>query len=226
VEAHSRGAMLIVSLTFCGFLMAISMAKRIQFVVLGAGLLVCLAIFVPEKFASLVYKQGLREQGVLFTREKVWSDSYKQAEKGGWFGGGYGVTIGELGEFDGGLDSYGYGREKGNSQLAIVEETGLIGLGLYVVSLLVLFTRLLRTFLRSPPGSFRAMMGITIGGVAGMLLGSAFEAWWVAPGSPESVYFWTLAGVALGLTSPKRVQYSNIAPRNTKQYVLPGAVSA
>jgi hypothetical protein len=29
---------------------------------------------------------------------------------------------------------------------------------------------------------------------------SVFEAWWVAPGSAESAYFWSLAGVGLGVT--------------------------
>jgi hypothetical protein len=26
-----------------------------------------------------------------------------------------------------------------------------------------------------------------------------FEAWWVAPGSPESIWFWAMVGIGLGL---------------------------
>ena len=39
----------------------------------------------------------------------------------------FGNSIGG-GSFAGGLTAVGYGREKGNTQLAIVEETGLVGL--------------------------------------------------------------------------------------------------
>ena len=33
----------------------------------------------------------------------------------------------------------------------------------------------------------------------GSRLSSVFEAWWVAPGSAEAVYFWGIAAVGLGL---------------------------
>jgi hypothetical protein len=32
-----------------------------------------------------------------------------------------------------------------------------------------------------------------------MIANSVFEAWWVAPGSPEAAYFWGLVGIALGM---------------------------
>ena len=137
---------------------------------------------------------------MLYTREEVWSKSFEQAKKGGWFGGGYGVTIGDK-DFKGGLTAVGYGREKGNSQLAINEETGLIGLGIYLLSLFVLFKRLIGEQLRLKCSRAGVLLGIVTGTLFGMIMQSVFEAWWVAPGSPESLYFWTLTGVALGITS-------------------------
>jgi O-antigen ligase len=167
-----------------------------------------LAPSLYERFErQYIYKLGTKEQGVLYTREEVWQVSYDQAKKGGWLGGGYGVTIGETvnANFQGGFTSVGYGREKGNSQLAIVEETGLVGLGIYLASLYLLFARLSKSVLRWPRSPEKMLLSIVVGTLFGMLVGSVFEAWWVAPSSPESVYFWTLAGVALGLAGLKPI---------------------
>jgi hypothetical protein len=124
---------------------------------------------------------------VLYTRREVWQISYDQAKKGGWLGGGYGVTIGDT-EFEGGFTAVGYGREKGNSQLAIIEETGLIGFALYLNSLLPLFSSLLKSQKRWRRRPEKVLRGIVTGTLFGMLISSVFEAWWVAPSSPESVY--------------------------------------
>jgi O-antigen ligase len=207
LAASSRGAILVVLCMGMGFSLSLGMKRKALIaLVLGGGLLGAFML-VPDQFEQaqrqFIYKQAMKEQGVFNTREQVWAESYELAKKGGWFGGGYGVTIDEKG-FEGGFTAVGYGREKGNSQLAIVEETGLVGLSIYLLSLFALFARLVKTLLCWSRGPEKTLLSMVTGTLIGMIVQSIFEAWWVAPSSPESVYFWTLAGVALGLAANTR----------------------
>lgn len=208
LASSSRAAILIVLITLLGLFLSFSLARRLQILILAAGLAANAFMAVPGKFEELqqryLYKNATREQGVLFTRQEVWQISWQQARKGGWFGGGYGVTIGGPRNFAGGLTAVGYGREKGNSQLAVLEETGIIGFMLYTGSLYALFSRLARRLRTMPRGADRILLATVTAALAGMLAGSVFEAWWVAPGAPESVHFWVLAGIGLGLSAPQR----------------------
>jgi O-antigen ligase len=162
------------------------------------GLTVFVAPELTEPFVHRnVYKYTDEDQGVFYTRDQPWEDSYNAATEGAWIGLGYGVSAGEY-NFDVGLSAVGYGREKGNSQLAIVEETGIVGLILYVALLFALFPELVGAFRACRIAEHRMMMGLLIGTLSGMVLQSVFEAWWVAPGAPEFAYFWAIAGAALG----------------------------
>lgn len=208
LAASSRGAFLVVLFTMLGLFLSLGASRKLHLSIMVVGLSLGGLLVVPGKFEQLqhqyIYKHDSKEQGVLYTRSETWRESYEQAKKGGWIGGGYGVTIGEK-KFAGGISTAGYGREKGNSQLAIVEETGLIGLVIYLISICILFARLGKKVLRWPRGADKTLLGIVTGVLFGMVMQSVFEAWWVAPASPESVYFWALIGVALGLARLKPV---------------------
>lgn len=208
LAASSRSAILITLITMSGLFMASSLSRRLQVCIVAIALFGNAFMIAPGQFEAarqqFIYKQATPEQGVLFSREGTWEISLEQALKGGWFGGGYGVTIGGARTFNGGFTAVGYGREKANSQLAIVEETGLVGFAVHLLSLLALFTRLFSRLRRSERGPQRVLLSVVTAGLLGMLAGSVFEAWWVAPGSPESMYFWTLAGVGLGLSEARR----------------------
>jgi O-antigen ligase len=154
--------------------------------------------FLDSMYSEYVLKGATQKAGVIFSREQVWLRSYENAEQGGWFGIGYGATVGDT-EFEEGLSAVGYGREKGNAQLAIVEETGLVGLGLYGILLITLFAPLISAHLRERSRNGKVILGLITGALAGFTIQSVFEAWWVAPGSAESAYFWSLAGVGLGI---------------------------
>jgi hypothetical protein len=65
--------------------------------------------------------------------------------------------------------------------------------------LLTLFARLISAHIREQKDDLKVALGIVTGALAGLIIMSVFEAWWVAPGSPESAYFWSLVGVALCL---------------------------
>lgn len=217
--ARSRGAMIVVMCGLLGLFFSLRMSRKLQLTIVLVGLGMGGVLFATgmlRQFQEIIIfkNSGIEEQGILFTRALVWEESYELAKKGGWIGGGYGVTIGD-GNFDGGLTAVGYGREKGNSQMAIIEETGLIGLMIYLSSLIVLFVHLGRKALEWPEGPMRTMLGIVTGVLFGMVMHSVFEAWWVAPASAESVYFWTMAGVALGLARLKPVPAKH-APQGEK----------
>lgn len=203
----SRAAILIVLCTALGLFLSLGLRRKLRIFVLLLGATIGALVLAPSQFEELknrlVYKDVTTEKGVFYTREEIWRESYELAEKGGWTGGGYGVTIGEK-NFQGTLTAVGYGREKGNSQFAIVEETGLVGLLIYLISLVALFTHLGRVVLRLPRGPDKVLLSIVTGTLLGMIIQSVFEAWWVAPSSQESAYFWTLAGVALALTERVR----------------------
>jgi len=222
--ASSRGAILIVLCTATGLFLCLSLSRRLLIMIATFVVFVLAFLFTPGRLERLqqqyIYKQASAEQGILYTRAEVWQVSYAQAQKGGWVGGGFGVTIGGSKSFRGGLTSIGYGREKGNSQLAIVEETGIIGFLLYLVSLALLFTKLVGRLLVLPRSPQKSLLAIVTGCLCGMLVGSVFEAWWVAPGSPESMFFWVLTGIGLGLASARR-ETSAVGAPQAAAHVMP-----
>lgn len=173
--------------------------------------LVCTYIFIFLAFPSVldviehrfIYKGQNSEAGILFSRENEWNTSMDYAKAGGVVGAGYGVTVG-YGGFSFGLDAVGYGREKANSQLGILEETGLIGFFLYIVLLLAIFTRLIMSMRRLRRSDKRVALGICLGLLLGLTFHSFFEAWWGAPGSAEAAYFWAVVGIALGISEDVR----------------------
>ncbi len=135
---------IIAALITCGAFLAVVGIRRIALLyTLAAVLLIGSFMAAPALYETLdqhyVRKapEGTKAE-ILSSREEIWQESYEQAIKGGFIGGGYGVTIGDI-DFGGGLTAVGYGREKGNSQLAIIEETGILGLSLYVMFLVLLF---------------------------------------------------------------------------------------
>jgi O-antigen ligase len=202
MRTHSRASILCAGMIVIGFCLSLKL-RKMGFVLVSMATVLLVAAstdsaILDSMYNNYVLKGGTQKNGVMFSRQQVWLRSYENAEQGGWFGVGYGATVGDT-EFEGGLSALSYGREKGNSQLAIVEETGLFGLGLYGILLITLFTPLISAHLRERSRDRKVILGLITGAVAGLVLESAFEAWWVAPGCVESAYFWSLAGVGLGI---------------------------
>lgn len=207
LASTSRASILIVLCTLLGLFLTLGKSSKIPVLVVVGALIMSVLLFAPQQVEQIssrfIYKGAAIEQGATYSRDEVWRESYELAVEGGWTGGGYGVTIGDS-QFHGGLSAVGYGREKGNSQFAIAEETGLIGLTIYFASLVFLFAHLGRVVVALPRGPQKTLLGIVMGTLFGMVVQSMFEAWWVAPASPESAYFWVLAGVALALAGMPR----------------------
>ena len=201
LTSMSRASFLIMSCILILYLLVQQKRRQAIYVLAIIMVAVVAVLAAPDSIHDNVWRfadKGNPNADILFSRRSLWEVSYEQARKGGWFGGGYGVTIGETG-FDFGLTAFGYGREKGNTQLAIMEELGLIGLWLYGLLLVSLFGHLARTFKQFQTRDDKVAFGIVTGAILGMTVNSVFEAWWVAPGSPECSYFWGLVGIALGM---------------------------
>ena len=163
--------------------------------------LTAIAVVFPQVQDQAIHRfvlKGNTHGEILFSRVDTWEQSYEAALQGGYFGLGYGVTAGDT-DFEGGLTAKTYGREKGNSQLAVWEETGLVGLGLYAMVLLAILTTLFRTLRATRDVPLRLSTALVLGLVVGMTAESAFEAWWGAPGSIQAAGFWAMVGLGSGL---------------------------
>lgn len=209
--AGSRAAFLCVLAVSAGFLAAVATNRRLIFGGLLAASVASLIILVPTVQHSIsvrVINKANSEEGVFYTRKYVWAESYDLAKQGGLLGVGYGATAGQadLSKRVSVLNSHGYGREKGNSQLAVWEETGLVGLGFYSLLVVSILVELVSAWKYARDRDQRVQLGLMLGAVVGILIQSVFEAWWVAPGSPEFAYFFSILGVAAGLSQQMAAQ--------------------
>lgn len=217
--SHSRASQLISLFVTLGLLMGLGKIKKfLPYTLVFVVLIATIYNFSPaarDFVVQYAFKTNLDylesvdvENAILFSREQIWQESYELAMRGGILGGGYGVTIGESfqGEIGTSISSGKYGREQGNTQLAILEQTGLIGFGLY----LMLIVAIIWIFISGLRGARIAVDRVAIGLLGGLLFGmlimSVFEAWWVAPGSAESATFWMLLGALLGITRRARLE--------------------
>lgn len=213
LQSHSRASLISFVVIMTGFLIGTGRFWRwLPYIVLAVFTGYLAYSYNPSvndlftRYAFKASQEYLEDVGgdIWYSREAVWEASYELAMQGGLVGGGYGVTIGEAFTADIGpsVSSGQYGREQGNTQLAVMEQTGVVGLGLYLVLILSIFGTWLGGMLRVTQKYDRAALGLLGGALTGLLMQSLFEAWWVAPGSPESAMFWTLLGVMIGVSRP------------------------
>jgi hypothetical protein len=153
---------------------------------------------IAGQAAQFIGKGDMRGD-VLQSRRAAWQSTYEGAVAGGFIGVGEGVSAGSGKTFSGGVSAASYGRIKGDSPLAMVEETGLIGLALFAAILWRLFSLMRPRALAGPAGNERTQMILLGGALCGLLAQSVVESWWTSPASIESVVFWSTAGVAIGL---------------------------
>ncbi len=199
----SRASILCALVIVLAFGVVVTPGRRSLIVISALVVGAMVTVAAPEA------EQGVYERVIIksanstdafFSRRMTWERTYEGAKEGGVLGLGYGVSAG-FADFSFGLTSNKYGREKGNTQLAIWEESGLIGLALYLLLIATMFQEFLSSF--PPPSQHkeRVEYALIVGLVAGLLAQSVFEAWWTSPGSMESSMFWAAVGVASALAS-------------------------
>ncbi|OGT32465.1 MAG: hypothetical protein A3C44_03445 [Gammaproteobacteria bacterium RIFCSPHIGHO2_02_FULL_39_13] len=216
LRSYSRSATAIFLCIIYFFLISLSGYKKMMIIV--SVLFAMLMIVLLNPMVIVTLEQGIvthvlkradessiNTQQMLYTRNKVWQKSYQQAVKGGWLGGGFYVTIGEN---DFSLSHpNAYGREKGNSQLAIMEETGIIGLSLCFLLVISFYWHALKYYRHLKPVRKKVAMGLVLGMISGLLAESFVEAWWDSLG-PEVFCFWAFIGVIFGMIYLWRVDIS------------------
>ena len=201
-------ASILCALTIVGaFALVVTAGRRAAAVVSLVFLVGAVTVVAPEVQEGVyqrVIVKNTRGDDAFFSRRATWETTYDAAKQGGVLGLGYGVSAG-FSNYSFGLTSNTYGREKGNAQLAIWEETGLVGLALYAIFLFALYRELLSGLFRAPELEQRAEFALVIGLITGLLAQSIFEAWWTSPGSMESAIFWSAVGVATALSHRYRM---------------------
>ncbi|HEX6879638.1 MAG TPA: O-antigen ligase family protein [Terriglobales bacterium] len=217
LATHSRAALgsFVLLILFAG--LQLKLGRKL--VLAYAGLLLLIAIYAirPSAFDFIYHSYvNKRADTILASRGEQMEDSWEAAREGGVFGAGIGVSVGisQYWEF---TTLSRISREKGNSFLAIVEETGLVGLSFYVAMLLGMFMAL-RKYGRTLDPETKFVANIAMGYFLASLLHGQFEAWFLSFGPDVSVY-WGTIGLAMGYLARKNTEYE----RNTRVEAATGA---
>ena len=177
------------------------------------------AIFQPERMSnaasslttSVVFK-GHAESGLLASRETPWKAALDSIDNHFWFGTGLGTVENPdsssqaSGMFSSSSDVTA---ENGSSYLAILAGVGVVGSFPFLLLLLLLLGRVVRTvsWMLRTGNPCHPAVPIAMIVVAGLIHGG-FEDWLFAPGYYLCIFFWSLAFVFLDVaprSAPSRV---------------------
>ncbi|MDD2580816.1 MAG: O-antigen ligase family protein [Desulfuromonadaceae bacterium] len=209
IMSQSRAALLMTLCILSALLFVLSARRVISVLYIAALLSMIVLILFPAVKDKIISQTIFKHStNVLSTREEVWSKSLEGAQAGGWIGGGFGVSIGSK-DWEGGFTANTYGREKGNSQLAVLEEIGVIGFIFYLGIILIIIKELYAGYRAAKSQNMKVAQALILGAIVGMIIQSIFEGWWVALGSIDAVLFWTTTGVGMGLRNVVIKQSSN-----------------
>jgi O-antigen ligase len=220
--------------------------RRYRLLVKGIALAVVLAMFVTlfipraadsqsldgsESLASTFIYKGKREQGVFGSRRGVWQQTWDVVREKPWFGSGFGTSsvtedLTKLQYAEHHIDSWVI-REHGNSYLAIIEWTGLLGvLPFYVlIGMALMYVRSACTWVRRTQDVFSpALPALAI--VAAGLIDAAFEDWLFAVGYYLSVFFWVIAFALVDVMSSRQAVYAPAEAPIIAEHLLSAAAPA
>jgi len=199
VLTHSRTSLAVLILSV--FLFPL-LTKR--FTLFGIVILIfaCITAFYfgNKDFQSTFHNYLFKTEVSLLDRKKpVLLATYEAAGHGGWKGLGYNVSdTNVISNPQLSKDYYHKGarliREKGVSIFALVEETGWVGLILFLVFVGYLFYLSIMTYWKTMNWTSALMICVLVG----MCLHSQFEGWWLNAGSTEFRLFMGVAGIAIG----------------------------
>jgi O-Antigen ligase len=200
LASHSRAG-IGAALLACGWWLFFSSRRAVTVLLVGgtvAALFV--AVYFPSHFNWVEQQYILKKRGsVLQSREALWTKSLASVKENSFVGAGFGVSPGVSQGWQISAQTGKWGREKGNSYLAVAGEVGLIGallLLLPVAWVLLRAARWLSERRRKDEKDFEfwttlALSSCLIGGLT-----DAFaEAWLTAAGFFCTVIFWIAFGV-------------------------------
>lgn len=212
IISQSRAALLmVICITY--FFIKTVFEKKILSAIYGVVFLFTLLVVIMPGLSETVINRVVYKDTptVFYTREAKWGESLTKAQEGGWVGGGFGVSI-DSEDWSGGFTASSYGREKANSQLAVIEEIGIIGLSLYVCIIVYILKEIYSSYRVEKLKSLKVSIALILGIIISLIVQSIFEGWWVALGSIDAVLFWTTTGVGIGLSSISKRRCRLITP--------------
>jgi O-antigen ligase len=225
LATHSRAAL-------CAFFIVpafasrqLNVGRKVTVLYVAVMALILTFAFRPETF-DLFYHSYVakRSDNIMASRGTQMEDSWDAAKQGGIFGEGFGVSVGVSRYWE--VTTFSrISREKGNSILAIVEETGVVGLAFYLAILGAMYLAFRRSSRNSDPDQ-KFIANIAIGYFLAALVHGQFEAWFLSFGPDVSVY-WGVIGMAVGGMT-RKIEYER-NPRMeaaTRSHVLVPATVA
>lgn len=204
ILTYSRAAWLALVL---GITLYIILSKKIKLIISFFALIfisIITVISVPEVYVSIESVVQKGDSHLLSRRTILWQPSIKAANEGGLLGLGYGVSAPYIKTppLTGSYYVNGrYVREKGNSFLALLEETGIFGLILFLLPLLYLVSRKTNAirFYTSLDKDLHSQdfklklnnenIKLLLSVLAALFIHAQFEAWWVGIGSVQFPLF-------------------------------------
>lgn len=191
IITYSRAAIFSLAIGIIAYLI-ITKSKKIlllSFVIIAITMVLYSTIpFLQSSINSALNKNSNR---FLDRRTVLWQPSIEAAKMGAIFGLGYGVSAPGIktplktgSHYEDGR----YIREKGNSTLALIEETGVLGLLLFLLPITLLFRKF---------SLLTANYRLLTATLAALLVHAQFEAWWVGVGSISLPLFLIFLFIAL-----------------------------
>jgi O-antigen ligase len=194
---YSRASLFALVVGIITFL-TLTKAKVILSISFSIFIVILLLYFTVLPFQNSINSVISKDGGSILGRRMIlWEPSLEAAKLGGFTGSGYGVSAPNIKtpELTGSHYVNGiYISEKGNSILAVVEETGLIGLLLFLLPIFLIINNFRMNNLNFKNNT---EYYILLSSLTAMLVHSQFEAWWVGVGSVQLPLFYILLFLSL-----------------------------
>ena len=214
LATYSRASILSTSVVIFFFVYGVGLRRYLPVVMVTFLAIVVTSLSFPNLLKELetlyIYKGDAEASSVFDSREMIWEASVKGAREGAGTGLGFGVSANYT-DYDLSFSSSMYGREKGNSYLAIIEELGVFGFALYSLMTLAILRRMARAFALAQSRDDRVLLALILGSIVALTINAQFEAWLTSPGAAGTPIMWTLIG--MGLVLSKRVIKKRVTKR-------------
>lgn len=200
IISHSRAVILAFLATFI-FYIVLSKSIKLVLIVSAIFFIISISYFLIIPINNLLNDYILKGGKNIWERRIfLWEASFEAAKKGNILGLGYGVSdpLIKTPDYAGSYYKYGmYIREKGNSLLAIIEETGIVGLFLFLLPLYEGIRRAVKNLNKVRNSIQKKEIIVYLSFLIGYFIHAQFEAWWVGVGSIQLPFYYMLLFILL-----------------------------
>jgi len=200
LASHSRAGIGAAMLA-CGWWLFFSSRRAVAVLLVGGAVAaLVVAVYFPSNFNWVEQQYILKKRNsVLQSRDALWRKSLASVKESPFLGAGFGISPGVSQGWPISAQTGKWGREKGNSYLAVAGEVGLIEALLLLLPVAWILLRAARWLSEHRRKHERAFEFWTALAVSSCLIGGltdAFaEAWLTAPGFFCTIIFWIAFGV-------------------------------